>query len=121
MSDEEVVKPRDRKFHFEILGFLDGTMINEIHEAILARQRNFKEEPYEFSFFYVLMNIGERKRTFVSINPNEEERWRGQVNEITLNDDNVPVAPDGYPVVQMNNVRLAYVSVEAEEHQALTS
>lgn len=112
MSDDP--KPRDSKYNFEILGFLDGNMIDEIHEAIQARCHNFPDEPYAMSFFYVMLNIGERKRTLVSTNPNEEERWRGHVDEVTLNGDGAPVAPDGFPVVSMNQVRLAYVSIDAE-------
>lgn len=81
--------------------------IEEILEAVEARQNNFPDEPRDMTFMLVMLNIGDRYASVTCING----EWVGKKKDIPkpLDESGIPKCPDGHPLTQGAGLKLGWI------------
>lgn len=81
--------------------------IEEILEAVDARQANFPDEPRDMTFMLVMLNIGDRYSEVECVNG----EWTGIKKELKRRaDGGVPLCPNGHPLLQGPGLKLGWLS-----------
>jgi len=81
--------------------------LDNVLEAVRARQVNFPDEPAVLSFGVVLMNIGDRYTKVRCING----EWEGLKLEIPKG-EGIPTCPNDHPLIEaQTRLRLGWIEV----------